>query len=284
MTASWSINSTFRLDVKERSQSSPMRKNLVKFLIGAAMLPALISVAAVTAQKRSGNWLELPTRTAEKTLSDSPWSHTQVDTDISEMFYSPTRPGTPAAARSTATSGSTSNQQSINNNRADRGAVNQAVNIKYRISFLSARPVREAFAKMILASQHQKDDQLITRLQSFVERDFSPYIVVAVSVEANDSRFLSPIMQAINSATTGTLKNRTYLERQDGKRLFLINYLAPIQDGLGAKFVFPRTEKGEFFLTSKSDSVRFVAEFNDSFKLNMRFKVSDMMFDDKLEY
>jgi hypothetical protein len=259
-----------------------MHKNLTKFLTGAAMLLALISVAVVTAQKRSGNWMELPARTAEKTLSESPWSHTQVDTDTSEMFYSPTRQGSPSAGR--VTTSSAGSQQSINNNRADRGAVNTAVSIKYRISFLSARPVREAFAKMVLASQHQKDDQLVTRLQSFVERDFSPYIVVAVSVEANDSRFLSPIMQAINSATTGTLKNGTYLERQDGKRLFLINYLAPIQDGLGAKFVFPRTEKGEFFLTSKSDSVRFVAEFNDSFKLNMRFKVSDMMFDDKLEY
>jgi hypothetical protein len=91
-------------------------------------------------------------------------------------------------------------------------------------------------------------------------------------------------MQAMNSATAGTLKNSTYLERQDGQRLFLSGYLTPIEDGLGAKFVFPRSENGELFLTGKSDSVRFVAEFNDSFKLNMRFKVSDMMFEDKLEY
>ncbi len=259
-----------------------MPKNSLKFLTGLAVLLALISAAAVTAQKHGSTWMELPTKAAEKTLNESPWSHTQVDTDVSELFYSPTRQGSPSAGRPTTTT--TGSQQSINNNRADRGAVNTAVSIKYRISFLSARPVREAFAKMVLASQHQNDEKLVTRLQSFVERDFSPYIVIAVSVEANDARFLGPIMQAINSATTGTLKNLAYLERQDGKRLFLINYLAPIQDGLGAKFVFPRTEKGEFFLTSKSDSVRFVAEFNDSFKLNMRFKVSDMMFDDKLEY
>jgi hypothetical protein len=259
-----------------------MRNNSLRFLTGLAVLLALISAAAVTAQKHGSTWMELPTKAAEKTLNESPWSHTQVDTDVSELFYSPTRQGSASPGRST--SGSSSNQQSINNRRADQGAVNTAVSIKYRISFLSARPVREAFAKMVLSSQHQNDDKLVTRLQSFVDRDFSPYIVIAVSVEANDARFLGPIMQAINSATTGTLKNRAYLERQDGKRLFLINYLAPIQDGLGAKFVFPRTEKGEFFLTSKSDSVRFVAEFNDSFKLNMRFKVSDMMFDDKLEY
>ena len=261
-----------------------MNNNAIKFLTALAVLLALSSTAAVTAQQQRRNWMELSTKDAEKILNDSPWAHTQIDTDVSEMFYSPTRAGTASAARSTATTGQAGNQQSINNNRADRGAVNQAVSIRYRICFLSARPVRQAFAKMVLSSQHQANDTLVTQLQSFVDRDFSPYIVIAVSVEASDARFSGPIMQAINSANTGTLKNSAYLERPDGKRVFLISYLPPIEDGLGAKFIFPRTENGEYFLTNKSDRVRFVAELNDSFKLNMRFKVSDMIFDDKLEY
>lgn len=261
-----------------------MHKASMKSLTALALSLALILTSAVTAQKHSTTWVELPLKDAEKILNESPWAHTQVDTDVSEMFYSPTRQGTPSAARPTTIPGQVSNQQSVNNNRADRGAVNQAVSIKYRICFLSARPVREAFAKMILSVQNQKDDNLVAQLQSFVDRDFSPYIVIAVSVEANDGRFLGPIMQAINSATTGTLKNNSYLERQDGKRSFLISYIAPIHDGLGAKFIFPRSENGEFFLTAQSESVRFVAEFNDSFKLNMRFKVADMMLDAKLEY
>ena len=261
-----------------------MPKASIKSLTGLALCLALISAPAVTAQKHSTTWVEMPMKDAEKILNESPWAHTQIDTDVSEMFYSPTRQGTASAARSPATTGQIGNQQSINNNRADRGAVNQAVSVKYRICFLSARPVREAFAKMILSSQHQTDNNLVAQLQSFVDRDFSPYIVIAVTVESSDARFSGPIMQAINSANTGTLKNNSYLERQDGKRLFLISYLAPIQDGLGAKFIFPRSENGAFFLTAKSESVRFVAEFSDSFKLNMKFKVSDMMFDDRLEY
>ena len=36
--------------------------------------------------------------------------------------------------------------------------------------------------------------------------------------------------------------------------------------------------------TRTSGTVRFYAEFNDSLKLNMRFKVADMMYDQKLEY
>ena len=115
-------------------------------------------------------------------LADSPWSQTQVDTDASEMFYSPTRPGSASPGRTNVVT--FNDQQSINNNRADRGAVNQAVNTTYRICFLSARPIRQAFAKMILAAQHEVNDDLVTRLQSFVDRDFSSYVVIAVSVNS----------------------------------------------------------------------------------------------------
>lgn len=252
-----------------------------------ARVGAIFSILALTivasAQRKDYSWMELPKKDAERLLANSPWSQTQVDTDASEMFFSPTKGGTAAIGQSTSR-GTVSDQQAINNNRADRGAVNQEVNVSYRISFLSSRPVRQALAKVILAAEREPSDQLVSRLQSFVERDFSPYIVIAVTVKSDDSRFSGPILQAINSATTGTLKNRTYLERQDGKRLFLSEYLVPIADNLGAKFIFPRLVDGQPFLTSDSGTVRFYAEFNDSFKLNMRYKVSDMIFDQKLEY
>src|SRR5262249_55959985 len=136
----------------------------------------------------------------------------------------------------------------------------------------------------LLSTQGHMDDQLIAQLQSFVDRDFSPYIVIAVSVDASDKRFSGPIMLTMNSATTGTLKNTTYLERQDGKRLFLMDYHAPIPDGLGAKFIFPRLVDGVPFLAPDSGTVRFIAQFDESFKLDMRYKVADMMLDSKLEY
>jgi len=119
-------------------------------------------------------------------------------------------------------------------NRSDRGALNTEVKVSYRICFLSARPIRQALAKTILASQHENTDQLVKQLQAFVERDFSSYIVIAVTIDSDDRRVSGPMMQAINSGTTGILKNRTFLERQDGKRLFLMEYLTPIADNLGA--------------------------------------------------
>jgi hypothetical protein len=90
-------------------------------------------------------------------------------------------------------------------------------------------------------------------------------------------------MQEINSAVAGTLKNNTYLERRDGKRLFLMEYKAPISDGLGAKFVFPRMIDGEPFITPDSGEVRFFSEMGKNVKLNMRFKISDMTFEGRFE-
>jgi hypothetical protein len=261
-----------------RTQSTLYR---LAVLVAVALL-LLVTIAA-SAQKENYSWMELPRKDAERLLANSPWSQTQIDTDASEMFYSPTRPGTSSVGQST-TKGTPSGQQSVNNNRADRGALNEEVHTTYRISFLSARPIRQAFAKMILSSEREPNEQLASQLQAFVERDFSSYVVIAVKVDSSDRRFLGPIMQAINSATTGTLKNNAYLERQDGKRLFLMQYIAPISDNLGAKFIFPRLVDGEPFLQSNSGSVRFFAQFNDSFKMNMVYKVRDMVFDQKLEY
>lgn len=252
-------------------------------VFAAALTLMIASSSAIIAQSTHGPWMEMSRKDAEKLLADSPWSQTQVDTDTSEMFFSPTRAGAPSTGRSTAASSATG-QASINNNRADRGAVNQAVEIKYRICFLSARPIREAMARMVLALQREPDADLMGRLRAFVDRDFSPYIVIAVSIDSTDQRFLGPIMQQVNSATAGSLKNNAYLETPDGKRLFLTGYQAPIADGLGAKFIFPRRPNGEEFLKADTTAVRFVAEFSDSFKLNMRFKVSDMIYDNKREY
>ncbi|HYX28198.1 MAG TPA: hypothetical protein VE863_06500 [Pyrinomonadaceae bacterium] len=236
------------------------------------------------AQRKDASWIELSRKDADRMLTNSPWSQTQVDSDLTESFYSPTKAGTSSVGRADASRGTVSDQQAINNNRADRGAVNEAIHTSYRISFLSSRPVRQALAKTILAAEREPNDQLVKQLQSFVERDFSQYIVIAVTVTSTDGRFSGPIMQAINSATTGTLKNNAYLERTDGQRLFLMQYIAPIPDNLGAKFIFPRLVDGQPFLKSDSGTVRFYAEFNDSFKLNMRYKVADMIYDQKLEY
>ena len=91
-------------------------------------------------------------------------------------------------------------------------------------------------------------------------------------------------MQAFNSAATGMLKNNTYLERNDGKRLFLEEYVPPGKDGFGARFIFLRELDGQPFITKDSGDVRFYAQFTDSIKIDRRFKVPEMIYKGDLEY
>lgn len=232
--------------------------------------------ASIFAQKQKP-WTEWSKKEAEKTLNESPWGQTQTETDTSQMTYSPTVTSTTAARKEDKNITSASNTES--------GATNSPMSIKYRIRFLSAKPVREAFARMVTLMQQDKPNEALSaQLQSFVDRDFADYIVVAVSVEGTDRRYLGPAMESLSSATADTLKNNVYLERKDGKRLFLMDYRAPSQDGMGAKFVFPRTVDGQPFLKTENDTVRFAAELNEKMKLNMRYKVSEMMYEGKLEY
>lgn len=234
------------------------------------LLIVLVLTGPVSAQKKMKPWTEWSKKDAEKILNDSPWGQTQIITDTSEMTYSPTVSQTTA-------------DRSVSSSRVERGAVNQEVYVKYRIRFLSAKPIRQAFARLIEIEQKTPSPQLSEQLRGFVDRNFEEYIVVAVGFESNDQRFSGPVMQEINSAVAGTLKNNTYLERRDGKRLFLMEYKAPISDGLGAKFVFPRMIDGEPFITPDSGEVRFFSEMGKNVKLNMRFKISDMTFEGRFE-
>lgn len=244
---------------------------MVKLFCAALIIAS--SIASLSAQQKP--WSEWTKKDVEKTLNDSPWAQTQTDTDTSEMTYSPTISQTTAARKE--------DSRITDASKVESGAKNQPTSVKYRIRLLSAKPIREAFARTVLLAQQSPAPDLAQQLQGFVDRDFSEYVVVAVTVEASDQRVGTPISQAFNRATADFLKNNTYLERKDGKRLFLMDYRPPANDGMGAKFVFARSVDGKPFI-GEGDSVRFVSEFNDKVKLNARYKTSDMTYNGKLEY
>jgi len=223
-------------------------------------------------QKEKKPWSEWTQKEAEKVLNNSPWAQIQNDTDTTEMFFRPT-----ADPRTNPASPNSSG-------RLEQGASNQASNLKYGIRFFSARPVRQAFVRMFQLRQKDLAPDVVERMKSFAELQATDSIIVAVTIEGTDKRSLGHVMQLFNSAATGTLKNTSYLERNDGKRLFLEEYVPPGKDGFGARFIFLRMPDGMPFLTPEVSDVRFVGEVAREVKLNMRFKVSDMLMDGKLEY
>jgi hypothetical protein len=261
-------------------------QRLMRKLITATLVTGLLT-AGIVAQQRPGAWTELSAKEAEKILNDSPWGQTQTDTNTSEMVYSPTVGSAAGSAgtRSARTTGIRDEQADRNRSRATEGAYNQAVTINYRIRFLSAKPIREALAVTVLQQQTPASAlQAKREMQQFIDRNFGDYIVVAVTYDASDQRLSGKAFQDFNAAMADTLKNNTYLERRDGKRVFLMDYRAPVDDGIGARFVFPRAVDGRAFLNGESGDVRFYSEVGANVTLNLRFKVADMVYQGKLEY
>jgi len=237
------------------------------------LLLALTLVISAAAQKKSKPWTEWSEKEIDKMLNESAWGQTQTDTDTSEMFFNSNSSNRMGNRPLDNASGS-------GNNRSTQGQLNQATSINYRIRLLTARPIRQALARRVLIQK----PELAEQLQAFVAQQNDKFIVVTVDYDSRDSRFSGPAMQIFNSANTGILKNNTYLENKDGKRLFLQEYVAPINDGMGAKFVFPRTLDNQSFVNAESGYLRFYSELAKNIKLNMRFKIADMLYDGKLEY
>ena len=235
----------------------------------------VVALCALSAfAQKSKPWTELTEKEAAKILNDSPWGQTQTEGEDA-------RPEPTSAITQVAAPGAANRQISRQGEAPD---TRPSKVVKYRMRFLSAKPVRAAFARYVMLKKPDADENLSTQLQGFVDRDFADYIVVAVAAEATDPRLVGPTMQFLSTATADVLKEKVYLERKDGKRLLLADYRPPGPDGMGAKFVFMRTLEGQPFLTPESDNVRFFAQLNEKMKLNVRYKVSDMMYDGKLEY
>lgn len=241
-----------------------MKKNVAIALI------ALMAAAAVAQKKDEKPWTEWSKKDAEKMLSDSPWSKVQTDTDTSQMFYSPTQDPTRM--------GTSSNDSS----RLAQGATNQSVNVSFQVHFFSARPVRQALAR-IMEIDNKPPAEVVAKLHQFADLQSTSSIIVTVTFTSTDQRYSGVAMQQFNSAATGTLKNDTYLQRADGKQLFLEEYVPPGKDGFGARFIFLREVDGEAFIKDTNGDLRFYAKFPNGMKIDRRFKLADMMYQGQLE-
>jgi hypothetical protein len=244
----------------------------MRTVLFSSLLLALCACAVFGQKARP--WTEWSEKEAARILNDSPWGQTQTEGEEST-------PDQTSAITQVAAPGSANRQLS---REGEAPTTRPSRVVKYRTRFLSAKPVRGAFARILLLRKAEADENLTTQLQGFVDRDFGDYVVISLTTEAADPKLVGPTVQLLTTATAETFKDKVYLERKDGKRLVLHDYRAPGPDGMGAKFVFLRTLDGQPFLTTESDNVRFFAQFSEKMKLNVKYKVSDMVYDGKLEY
>ena len=245
-----------------------------KFVFSCTLL---ILLAITASAQKTKPWTEWSQKDAEKVWNDSGWAQTQTEGG-----------GTEEATQTSAISSTTAARESQVRNAGaaakagESGDKKEAAIIHYRVRLLTAKPIRAAFVRLV--ELQGAPAERVAQLRSFVDRDFGDYIVVTLTLEGNDQKRKLAVSQILTSADVNALKDITYLERKDGKRVQLVDYRAPIQDGLGAKLVFPRTLEGKPFIEPNSGEVKFAMELGKVAKINRRFKVADMMYDGKLEF
>ena len=222
------------------------------FLVCPLMTPAQWNKKPYT------DWSE---KEALKVLNESPWGQTQVYSDLSNTFG--TGPG-----------------------QSRRSGDYNAYYMNIRIRFLSSKPIREAFSRLIALKQKDAmTPQLAAQLQAFATQDLPDYVIVAVDADATEAKNeIREFRALLDTRTTVDLKNNTYLTIQGGERVYVAEYQPPKKDGLGAKFIFPRKVNGKPVVTPENEEIQFYSDFSEKFKLSMRYKVKDMMYGGKLEY
>ena len=238
--------------------------------ITAILFFMFLATAALIAQ--SGKpWLEWNVKETTRILTDSAWAQTQLETKEAE-----------GASTAVTNTGSSRTMTPRDASKDSPGAITSY--IKYYVRLLSAKPVRQAIVRKLMLDSPEMDAARKEQLKSFAEATTSDFIVVAVVAEAKDKAMGRDAAQAFETATLASLKDSTYLERRDGQRVLLADFKAPIADGLGAKFVFPRTLNNQPFLDAESGQLKFSSQLSKKIKIEARYKVSDMLYDGRLEY
>jgi hypothetical protein len=243
-----------------------LSRRLLILTIPGLLLLFSLTTPAQWDKKPYAEWTE---KDAQKLLNDSPWAKTQSFDSPMELYRGP----------SSGRQGQTTTP--------DRPA--DAVHLFFRVRFLSAKPVRQALTRQIeLQQKGAVNEQLAAQLKQFASGDFLEYIVVAVTSDASSAGPNVQQAAALLRRNNAVLKNTTFLEIKGGKRIFLQEFQPAGTDAMGARiggrFIFQRLVDGKPFITPESEEIHFFAPLSDTYKLDRRFKIKDMMYEGKLEY
>ncbi len=214
----------------------------------------------------------------ERMLDNSPWGKIHVVT-----ISNPTYTGT----RSFSTEGT--------------GDLEREKNNLFHLHFLTAKPVKMAIVRsLILRSKGTLDP---AQLQKFLDQSNEQSIVLALTLSSQPAgtSSISGYLSALMKLASSSLAANTFLATSTGRKVFLSRYDPPGQDGLGAKYYFPRKlPDGTPLITPADKEIRFETmitlnegttltgdklgvEIERTDRIWMQFDLRKMVFEGKLE-
>lgn len=133
----------------------------------------------------------------------------------------------------------------------------------FYVRFLSARPVREAYARIQQIyygydrMEKKEKEQFERDQQPNIEMGDSEWIVISVAFRSNDPNQESDVRRWFQSETVRTLKTKAFLSTPTCSQVEVSAYFPPREESVGAKFVFPRMVDGIQVVTEDCDAVTF---------------------------
>ena|SRR5271157_947208 len=160
--------------------------------------------------------------------------------------------------------------------------------------FLSAQPIREAYVRMLQIMNHydalpaDKQKAFDEKVNGLLHADVSQEVTVTLSYHTNDPISQRDMNQWFNTQTTDTLNQNAYLYTPAGQ-ITLLKYIPPQEGGggLGARFIFPRTFKGEPILQpTATGKLRFQLSWQPQVGQTMYidFKPEEMTYKGQFSY
>ena len=245
---------------------------------------ALAFTIAIAAAALAKEWwgkkpyIEWSPKEAERMLDNSPWGKIHVVT-----ISNPTYTGT----RSFSTIGG--------------GDLEREKRNLFHIHFLTAKPVRMAIARALVLQSKGRFQP--AQLRKFVDETNEQNIVIALTLSSQPSgtSSINGYLSALLKLSSPVLVANTFLATSTGRKVFLTGYDPPGQDGLGAKYYFPRKlSDGTPLVTTADKEIRFETmitldegatltgdrlgvELTREDRIWMQFDLRKMMFEGKLE-
>ena len=268
--------------------------NMKRLIVGCMTI--VVASAAVFSQKTIKPWSEWNRKDAEKILNDSAWSQSQTESQSQSQSQSQQASDTPTNMGDTR-----GREEAVRN-------VTTNASISFHVRFFSARPIRQAYVRLLQLSETTTPDaSAAERMTEWANLAADDRIIVTVSC-TGDERSLGKVIRTLRGAKLDDLKTLVYLERKDGKRVALTDYAAPAKDLFGARFTFPRAVDGQPFIMPDSGIIRFHAEYSPGLpeatmpaargtsgtttrpeqpyklRLDVKFKTAEMVYNGELEY
>jgi len=172
-----------------------------------------------------------------------------------------------------------------------QGALGQnETKYQFTVRLFSAQPIRDAYVRMLQLMNNydtlpaERKQEFDSKISNIANADAGEEVVVAVAFACTDPEGSRNLKRFFDTATAATLSQSAFLYSSSAGQISLEKYLPP-GGGIGSRFIYPRTFKGQPILQATDKELRFQLSIPQTGQdLIVGFKPAKMVYKGKFTY